>query len=185
MKYKKNGIKILTSTGIHRVIIKLHRLLYQLETEYLYNFPGVDESSVLGGKITVTEPNRFYLGKCSVLHTNTYLETSGGLFIGKYVHAGIGLTIYTSDHNYQSEESIPYGKTLKVKPVHIEDFVWLGANVSILPGITIGEGAIIGMGSVVVRDIPKYAIAAGNPVKVIKYRNVELFERLKIEGKFF
>jgi acetyltransferase-like isoleucine patch superfamily enzyme len=178
-------LKILKGVGVHRAIITLHRFLYQLENEYLYGFQGVHKTALLGGKIEVTDPGKFYLGKGSVLHANTYLETGGGLFIGEHVHAGTGLTIYTSEHDYQSEESIPYGKVHKTKAVHIEDFVWLGANVCILPGITIGEGAIIGMGSVVAKDIPRYAVAVGNPAKTIKYRNKELFERLKSEGKVF
>ena len=67
----------------------------------------------------------------------------------------------------------------------IEDFVWCGANVTILPGVIIGEGAIVGAGSVVVKDVPKYAVVAGNPAIVLKYRNIEQFEKLKQQGKFF
>ena len=47
-----------------------------------------------------------------------------------------------------------------------------------------GEGAIIAIGSVVVKDVPAYAIVGGNPAKLIKYRNIEQFKRLKMEGKY-
>ena len=66
----------------------------------------------------------------------------------------------------------------------IEDNVWLGNRVTILPGVTIGEGAIIQAGSTVVRDIEKYAIAGGHPAKVFKYRDIDHYEKLKNEGKF-
>ncbi|MDE6407021.1 MAG: hypothetical protein K2K48_06295 [Anaeroplasmataceae bacterium] len=54
------------------------------------------------------------------------------------------------------------------KPVIIGDKTWLGANVTVLPGVTIGEGAVIGAGSVVTKDIPPYTVAVGNPCKVVK-----------------
>ena len=62
--------------------------------------------------------------------------------------------------------------------------MWVGANVSINPGVTIGEGAIVALGSVVTRDVPPMAIAGGNPAKVIRYRNVDEFRELKKKGKF-
>lgn len=52
----------------------------------------------------------------------------------------------------------------------IEDDVWIGANATILKGVTIGHGAVIGAASVVTSDIPEYAVAVGNPAKVKKYR---------------
>jgi acetyltransferase-like isoleucine patch superfamily enzyme len=56
--------------------------------------------------------------------------------------------------------------------------------VIVLGGVSIGEGAIIQAGSVVVKDIPKYAIAGGHPCKVFKYRDIEHYEKLKKERKF-
>ena len=55
-------------------------------------------------------------------------------------------------------------------PTQIGDRVWIGANVTILKGVTIGNDAVIGAGSVVTKDIPEKAIAVGNPAKVTKYR---------------
>ena len=71
------------------------------------------------------------------------------------------------------------------KDVTIDDFVWLGSRVTILPGTKIGEGAIIQAGSVVHGEIPPYAIAGGNPAKVFKYRDIEHFKKLKAEGRFY
>lgn len=74
--------------------------------------------------------------------------------------------------------------TTSRRNVIIDDFVWLGSNVIISGNVHIGEGAIVAVGSVVVKDVPPYAIVGGNPAKVIKYRNIEQFEQLKKEGKF-
>jgi len=54
------------------------------------------------------------------------------------------------------------------RPVHIGSDCWLGANVVVCPGVTIGEGCVIGAGSVVTRDIPPMSFAAGNPCRVIR-----------------
>jgi len=63
--------------------------------------------------------------------------------------------------------------------------VWLGDRVLILPGVTISEGAVIQAGSVVVRDVPYCAIVGGAPAKVFKYRDIEHYEALKKESKYF
>lgn len=107
----------------------------------------------------------------------------GRVFIGNNFHSGFGCLILTENHNFNGE-AIPYDQTVITKEVIIEDNVWLGINVIILPGVTIGEGAIIQAGSVVVSDIPKCAIAGGHPAKVFKYRDVGRYENLKKLKKF-
>jgi len=115
------------------------------------------------------------------------LEVVGGgeVHIGNNFHSGSGCLLICQNHNYDNGQSIPYDATYVYKDILIEDQVWLGSRVTILGGVTIGEGAIIQAGSVVVSDIPKYGIAGGNPAKVFKYRNNEHYERLKAEKRFF
>lgn len=112
------------------------------------------------------------------------ISGKGTVRIGNNFHSGRGCHILTSYHNYDSGTHIPYDKTYIHKEVNIEDNVWLGQAVTILAGVTIGEGAIIQAGSVVTSNVPRCAIAGGHPAKVFKYRNVEHYERLKAEGKF-
>jgi acetyltransferase-like isoleucine patch superfamily enzyme len=90
----------------------------------------------------------------------------------------------TQIHNYDYGDKIPYDDTYINKDVLIKDNVWLGSRVVILGGVTIGEGAIIQAGSVVVSDIPDYAIAGGHPAKVFKYRDKEHYNKLKRAEKF-
>lgn len=87
-------------------------------------------------------------------------------------------------HDYEYGDKIPYGNHFTTKNVVIDDFVWLGSDVIICGNVHIGEGAIVAIGSVVVKDVPPYAIVGGNPAKIIKYRNIEQFKRLKSEGKY-
>ena len=111
------------------------------------------------------------------------IHGEGKVKIGNHFHSGIECLIITQNHNYEGE-MIPYDKTYIYKDVVIDNFVWLGSRVMILPGTHIGEGAIIQGGAVVHGEIPPYAIAGGNPAKVFKYRDIEHFKKLKEEGKF-
>lgn len=108
---------------------------------------------------------------------------NGEVTIGDNFHSGSGCFIITQVHNYQGE-SIPYDNTYLYKTVTIEDNVWFGMNVSVLSSCVIGEGAIIQAGSVVVSDIPKYAIAGGNPARVFSYRDKERYLHLKNKAAF-
>ncbi len=126
-----------------------------------------------------------FLGHSVNFNDNFFVNGTGSLTIGNYFHSGVNVTILTSNHNYENASSIPYDKIRIDKPVVIKDFVWIGNNVTVIPGITIGEGAIIAAGSVVVKDVPDCAIVGGNPAKLIKFRNLEEFNKLKSEGKFF
>ncbi len=109
----------------------------------------------------------------------------GSIVIGDNFHSGTGCLIITQNHNYDTGSAIPYDATYVCKDVIIGDNVWLGSRVIILAGVTIGEGAIIQAGSVVVRDIPSLAIAGGHPAKVFKYRDKEHYDTLKEQKKFF
>lgn len=108
----------------------------------------------------------------------------GGVKIGNHFHSGVNVNIMLGSHDYNYGDAIPYGTHYSSKNVVIDDFVWVGSNVIISGNVHIGEGAIIAIGSVVVKDVPPYAIVGGNPANVIKYRNIEQFRKLKEEGKY-
>ena len=96
---------------------------------------------------------------------------SGKVVIGDHVMMGPNCTIYTRNHVFDRTD-IPMDQQgfYPHKPVVIEDDVWIGGQVIILPGVVIGTGSIVGAGAVVTKDVPPYAIVGGNPAKVIKYR---------------
>jgi len=95
----------------------------------------------------------------------------GGVKIGSHVMMGPDVKIYTRTHNFQdiSRPMRLQGDTFD--PVIIGDDVWIGCNVVILPGTTIGSHAVIGAGAVVTKDIPEYAVVVGNPARIVKFRN--------------
>lgn len=108
----------------------------------------------------------------------------GEVVIGDYFHSGDNCKIITSFHNYEGNR-IPYDDTYIHKDVRIGSCVWLGDDVLILGGVTIGEGAIIQAGSVVCKDIPPCAVAGGHPAEVFKYRNIEHYEKLKKQEMYW
>jgi acetyltransferase-like isoleucine patch superfamily enzyme len=113
-----------------------------------------------------------------IIGSNTYIgeynniRAGGGIIkIGNYCSISQHITIVASNHGIAKDTIIKdQAWSTKKNFVTIEDDVWIGANSVILPGVTIGKGAVIGAGSVVTKDIPAYAIAIGNPARVIKYR---------------
>lgn len=115
---------------------------------------------------------------------NGMIVAGGGkLVIGNYFHSGVECMIITQNHNYEGE-AIPYDNSYVMKPVTIGDCVWFGNRVTVVGGVTIGEGTIIAAGAVVTKDVPPLAIVGGNPAKVIKYRDAEHYNKLKAEGKY-
>lgn len=119
--------------------------------------------------------------KCSI-HKNTKIgENSGvgyacvinnGVTIGKNVMMGPEVLIYTQNHNTGAVD-VPMCKQgmREMRPVIIEDDVWIGARAVILPGVTIGHGSVIGACAVVTKDVPPYSVYVGNPGRVVKTRN--------------
>ncbi|BBG66801.1 chloramphenicol acetyltransferase [Hydrogenimonas sp.] len=80
---------------------------------------------------------------------------------------------------------LPYDGYSYLKKVTIEKNVWIGDSVMIVPGVTIGEGSIVAMGSVVTKDIPKYSIVGGNPATVIRHRDIECYKKLDQNGMHY
>jgi len=164
-----------------KICLKLKITLYEQQLGFKINFISQGE----GGLSLSGDLSNFKIDETSHLKANTFIECSGGVSIGKYFHTGRSLTIFSTNHNYDNASMIPYDELVVKKPVLVKDFVWCGSNVNILPGVTVGEGAVIAGGSVVTKDIPDYAIVGGNPAKIIKYRNISSFQKLKEEGWWY
>lgn len=160
-------------------VVKYGTRLYGYQV--LKTAKSIGENFYCGGFSQVT-PNTILKDK--VGFNGMRIEGDGNVTIGNNFHSGTECLMITSNHNYDTGESIPYDSTIICKDIEIGDFVWLGSRVMILPGTKIGEGAIIQGGSVVHGEIPPYAIAGGNPAKVFKYRDIEHFKKLKEQGKF-
>jgi len=125
-------------------------------------------------------------GYCYV-GANATWSLRGKITIGNNVILGPNSTIWPYNHNYNSLNYLPYGEKQEdiIKEIVVEDNVWIGMNVTLLAGVQIGEGAVIGANSVVSKDIPMCAIVAGNPATVIRYRDKERYVLLKKNNKLY
>lgn len=105
------------------------------------------------------------VGKNVFINACCKFQDQGGIEIGDNVLIGHSVVITTINHEFTPADRL----SMHVKKVKIENDVWIGANATILPGVTIHNGAVIGAGSVVTHDVPAMAIAAGNPARIIRY----------------
>ena len=121
----------------------------------------VELRTVEGGRIQIGEDTRLNRG-CTL---TSYAQISIGDFtiIGEYV------SIRDANHGLQRGEPMRY-QPHTFEPIHIGRDVWIGRGSCILPGVTIGEGAVIGANGVVTKDVPDFGIAAGAPARVIRMR---------------
>lgn len=123
------------------------------------------------------------LGYCSISHIEKLsisdgcrigdgclINAGGGLEIGNNVILAPNVVIWTQNHNFINASMLPYDAVIKNKKVTIGANCWFGEGVKIAPGVTIGEGVILAMGSVVFNDIESFAIAMGNPATVKSIR---------------
>jgi acetyltransferase-like isoleucine patch superfamily enzyme len=116
-----------------------------------------------------------------------YFDAIGPIIIKSGTMIGPRFTCISGNHYYDGNDlkAIPYDQRLIKEPVIINENVWIGSCVSIAPGVEIGEGAIIGMGCVVNKDVPKYSIVVGNPMKIIKQRDMNVYNRLKKQDAIY
>lgn len=131
-------------------------------------YVGKDVNIEKGAMITST----MEIGDHSGVGINAKIH--GRVVIGKDVMMGPDCIIYTKNHAF-ADTTIPMREQgfSEEKPVIIGNDVWIGGRVTILPGVHIGNGAIVGAGAVVTKDVPEYAIVGGNPARILKYRKGE------------
>lgn len=145
---------------------KLRATIYK--SVCLYIGPNVD---ILSG-VRILCPGKVSIGKNTTVNIYTTLDGNGGLTIGDDVMIGPYCQILTASHIYASRTIPMKYQGISTASVVIGNDVWLGSNVTILPGVAIGHGAIIGASSVVTRNISPFEIAAGVPAKIIGIRPI-------------
>ena len=103
----------------------------------------------------------------------------GAVTIGDHFHSGFGCLFITQVHDYDHGDALPYGSEYVLRPVVVEDNVWLGARVIVLGGVRIGEGAIVQAGSCVVEDVPPCSLVGGHPARVFGQRDMGHYRVLR------
>ncbi|WP_396170223.1 acyltransferase [Flavobacterium sp.] len=172
---------------IYKLIIFIPNFFYKIKYNFFYKYYNF--------VIVKSHKSELFIGGKTFLSSNTILNLNpnfngmiikggGEVLIGDNFHSGENCLILTSFHDYDNGSHLPYGSTFVNKDINIKDNVWVGSRVIILGGVTIGEGAIIQAGSVVVSDVEDFAIVGGSPAKKFKSRDVNHYDRLFKENKF-
>ena len=127
----------------------------------------------MGREVTILSPffcdygTHISIGDDTYINFNLTVLDEAPVTIGSHVFIGPGCSLLTAVHPLDAQERNK--GTEKALPITIGDSVWLGGNVTVLPGVTIGEGAVVGAGSVVTRDVPPRTVVAGNPARIIRW----------------
>ncbi len=114
--------------------------------------------------------NEMSIGDNVWIGQQCFLHSAGGLTIGNNVGIGPGVRVHTARHRELGRDVPIVFASVDDAPVVIEDDADVGIGSTILPGVRIGRGAQIGAGAVVTNDVPAYAVAAGVPARVLRYR---------------
>ena len=153
----------------------------------LYQHRG--RHSVIHHSVRMDTPpyRQFRLGRYSVIESGACINNAvGDVIIGDYTRIGLhntiigpvnighhvnlaqGITVTALNHNFEDSEKRIDEQGVSTTPVVIEDDVWIGANVVILPGVRVGTHSVVAAGAVVTKEVPPHSIVAGIPAKIIK-----------------
>lgn len=135
----------------------------------------------------ITSPQNISIGNYVCINRHASLGGQGNLTIGNYVNIGPNCSLITAQHRFDRPDKPMAFQGITRGPIVIEDDVWLGVNVTVLPNVRIGRGAIVGANAVVTRDVPPYAIVTGVPAKLMRYRfdEVTIAQAVKVDLKTF
>jgi len=129
----------------------------------------VDESFSLFPPFYTDCGKNIHIGKHVFINMGCKFQDQGGIFIGDGVLIGHNVVLATLNHAMQPERR----SDMLPAPIHIGKRVWIGSNATVLPGVTIGDGAVVAAGAVVTRDVPANTVVGGVPAKVIRHIHEE------------
>lgn len=120
--------------------------------------------------VWINSGRRLTVGDDVDFATGCIITTDGGVTIGDRVLIGYGAKIISRNHAVPGSRGRIFGAGHVARPVTVENDVWIGAQAVILPGVTVGEGAVIAAGAIVTKSVPPFAIVAGTPARILQMR---------------
>ena len=137
-------------------------LEYDAMVKELFN-GNIGEDSRVMPPVMVVRGNRVHIGSGVVVMNNVLFMAAGGITIEDNVQVAANVQLISNNHDLYDRA------VLVCKPVLLKRNCWIGAGATILPGVTVGENAVVGAGSVVTRDVEANTVVAGNPARLIKH----------------
>jgi putative colanic acid biosynthesis acetyltransferase WcaF len=136
-------------------------------------------SSAIHWRARFFHPEGLSIGQHTTIGNDAFFDGREGITIGDCVNIAAEVRIYTREHDIDSPDFAEVGG-----PVVIEDYVYIGTRVTILPGVRIGHGAVVASGAVVTKDVPPFALVGGVPAKFIRERSRDLRYKLGYAKRF-
>lgn len=133
-------------------------------------FASLGENCVFRPRFSLANPEKIHIGSNCRFGERVFITGGGGVRIGDWVGMGPDVKIWSVNHRFEDPDRPWKSQGWEQKPVVIEDDVYLGPNVFVMPGVTIGKGAIVSASTVVARAVPPYAMIAGNPARIVGWR---------------
>ena len=181
----KTGRSLILGEFVAKIINRVKNILLELKVYFLHCVWFVPSHSFrrffyrlsgikIGRGSTIHTGARFYdprnikVGEDTIIGEGVVLDGRAPIAIGDHVDMASEVIIYNSEHDINDENFAATDQ-----PVVIKDYVFIGPRSIILPGVTIGEGAIVAAGCVVTKDVPPYAVGGGVPAKVIGERKLK------------
>lgn len=128
------------------------------------------EGTVVRAGFGISNPEKVSIGSHCNFAPGVFITGGGGVTIGDYVGLGPDVKIWSINHRFEDPDTPWLKRGWDKTPAVIEGDVWVGANCFVMPGITIGRGAILSAGTILMKSVPPFAIVAGNPGRVVGWR---------------
>lgn len=132
---------------------------------------NIGKNVVIYGGFEIRDPWNISIGEGSIIGDNAILDGRNGIVVGKDVNFSTGVWLWTEQHDFNDTYFL---SNKKGGPIKIGNRAWISSRVSILPDITIGEGAVVAAGAVVTKNCEQFAVYGGVPAKKISNRNRNL-----------
>ena len=120
--------------------------------------------------VTIVNLSRFRVGKNFGCNSGTYINAIGGIRMGNDVLVGSNVTISSGKHDIEGRQTSVFSRPTVPLPITFGNDVWLGAGASVLPGIHIADGTVVGTNAVVTKSTEPFSVMVGIPAKAIRYR---------------
>jgi acetyltransferase-like isoleucine patch superfamily enzyme len=156
-------------------ILRTGKIPFHYIRNFIYKYVfhiNMGKNVIIYGGAEIRSPNKLIIGKGSIIGHYSILDARNVIEIGENVNFSHGVWLWTRQHNYNDPNFS--SESPKNNKITIGDRAWLGPRVIVLPGCTIGEGAVIAAGAVVTKDIEPFTVNAGIPAKTIGERNRNL-----------
>ena len=153
--------------------------------EFLQGFFGsFGERVTIKGNFNCDYGKHIFIGDGTIINCNVTILDTNKVMIGKDVFIAPGVVISAATHPLDAERRVT--RHFQSHPITIKDRAWIGANATILPGVTIGKNAVVAAGAVVTKDVPDDCLVAGVPARVVKVIQQEegLFQSEDMEKEY-